>query len=176
MKLLSSSQAAFQFLWKVGEWCQRMSKEISGLVRSLFKQCLLENLWKPWLIFLNHAVKGVPVFWPRPASLSGSWCLNRSPMFTQSFTELYLTPKEHIPGLKVGVQQKKKNTWTHQTWLRSASGNCCKLSTTLNLAVPTVVSSAEVEKLVAQHRNKSSRLLNGAGLNPDSQNLDLSEN
>ena len=28
-------------------------------------------------------------------------------MFTQSFTELYLTPKEHIPGLKVGVQQQK---------------------------------------------------------------------
>ena len=104
MKLLSSSQAAFQFLWIVGEWCQRMSKEISGLVRSLFKQCLLENLWKPWLIFLNHAVKGVPVFWflcissfwPRPAILSCSRCQDMDPPCLPSHSRNCTLPRKNI--------------------------------------------------------------------------------
>lgn len=101
MKLLSSSQAAFEFLWIVGEWCQRMSKENSGLVRWLFKQSLLENLWKPWLICLNHAVKGVPVL--------QSMSRHRSPMENPVFLHGTVPyPERTYSRVKSGGTTKEK--------------------------------------------------------------------
>ena len=83
------------------------------------------------------------------------------------------TWKNIFQGFPVGAQQKKQK---HLNTSNLPSFNRCKLSTTLNLALPTIACIGRGQTSGGTASSfESSCLRNGAGLDPDSQILDLSE-